>query len=63
MNLIKFIGGVLAFTFGIWLFWYLVKNPIDTEHDVNKAMLQGYITAIATIALGFILILTELNKL
>ncbi len=63
MNLLKFIGGVLSLTFGIWFFWYLLKHPIDPEQDVSKAMLQGYIGAIAAIVLGIILIYNEINKL
>jgi len=63
MNLLKFIGGVLSFVFGIWFFWYLLKHPIDSEQDVNKAMFQGYISAIAAIVLGIILVYNEINKL
>jgi len=63
MNLLTFIGGVLSLTFGIWFSWYLLKHPIDPEQDVSKAMLQGYISAIAAIVLGIILIYNEINKL
>lgn len=63
MNLLKFFGGILTLTFGGWFFLYLLKNPIDTEQDVNKAMIQGYISAIAAIILGIILIFNGLNNL
>ncbi len=61
MNLLKVFGGILFITFGIWFFLYLIRNPIDTEQDVNKAMVQGYISAIAAIILGIILILNGLD--
>ena len=61
MNLLEFLGGIFIIMFGIWLFLYIVKNPIDTERDVNKAMIQGYISALAAIILGIILIINGLD--
>ncbi len=61
MNLLKFTGGIFSLVFGIWFFWYLVKHPIDPEQDISKSMLQGYISAVGAIVLGFLLIYSELD--